>query len=177
MSERGQIENRDRARQINDFSGLKYGKITPTDIDGFIDFGDFVFIWFELKHGDTEMRYGQQLALERQCNAAKVAGKHAFVLVASHDVVDPAEDVNAAVCNVSKYFTDGVWREPKKKYTLKQFVDAVLKKTGHESYIDSMCSVCELRPSYRDGMCEDCFIADKGWNSYVSPGVYKKRGE
>ena len=38
------------------------------------------------------------------------------------------------------------------------------------------CSVCGAHV-YKDGMCEDCAIAEEGWNSYVSPGVYKKRGE
>jgi len=33
---RGTIQNRERARQIIDFHGLRIRNITPTDIDGFI---------------------------------------------------------------------------------------------------------------------------------------------
>ena len=34
--DRGKIRNRECAGQLKDFSGLRFGKITPTDIDGFV---------------------------------------------------------------------------------------------------------------------------------------------
>jgi len=40
---RGKIEHRDRARQIRDFSNLRYGNITPTDIDGLIEYQNKCF--------------------------------------------------------------------------------------------------------------------------------------
>ena len=43
---RGVIQNRDRKKQIIDFSGLKYGKITPTDIDGLIEYKDKAMMFF-----------------------------------------------------------------------------------------------------------------------------------
>ena len=48
MFERGVIHNRERGAQIRDYSGLRFGNITPTDIDGFMDFGGRVFVVFEL---------------------------------------------------------------------------------------------------------------------------------
>ena len=63
------IRNRDYMRQIKDFSGLRFGKISPTDIDGFLDFGNSLFIFVEMKHGDTRIPYGQKLALTRLCDA------------------------------------------------------------------------------------------------------------
>ena len=56
------IRNRDYMRQIKDFSGLRFGKISPTDIDGFLDFGNSLFIFVEMKHGDARIPYGQKLA-------------------------------------------------------------------------------------------------------------------
>ena len=47
MAERGVIRNRQFAQQLRDFSGLRFGKITPTDIDGFMDFGDRLFVVLE----------------------------------------------------------------------------------------------------------------------------------
>ena len=48
MPERGVITNRARARQIRDFSGLQIGTITPTDLDGLIEFHDECFIFCEI---------------------------------------------------------------------------------------------------------------------------------
>ena len=49
MDKRGKIGNRRRALQIRDFTGLRWGNITPTDIDALIDFGDKVFVFIEVK--------------------------------------------------------------------------------------------------------------------------------
>lgn len=51
--QRGIIRHRRRRLQVNDFSVLRYGRITPTDIDGFLDFGGRAFVFIELKHGDV----------------------------------------------------------------------------------------------------------------------------
>lgn len=67
-NERGKIENRNRARQIIDFSGLQYGKITPTDIDGLIEYHDKAILLLEFKYADAEMPRGQKVALERMCD-------------------------------------------------------------------------------------------------------------
>ena len=93
---RGEINNRDRAMQINDFRGLRYGTITPTDIDGFLDLNDNVFVFIELKYGDAELPYGQRLALERLCDAAWNGGKESYLLIGRHDVSDCATDVDVA---------------------------------------------------------------------------------
>ena len=62
---RGSIQFPDRARQLIDFSGLRYNKITPTDIDGFIEYHDEAIVFMEFKYGNAELPYGQKLALER----------------------------------------------------------------------------------------------------------------
>lgn len=69
MVERGVIRNREYAKQLKDFSGLRYGKITPTDIDGFLDFGDQLFVVVEGKHAGSAIQTGQRLALERLVDA------------------------------------------------------------------------------------------------------------
>ena len=41
--ERGKIENQDYAKQLFNFQGLRWDKITPTDIDGSLDFNGELF--------------------------------------------------------------------------------------------------------------------------------------
>jgi len=37
------IRNEDFMRQIKEFSGMRFGRISPTDIDCFLDFGNKLF--------------------------------------------------------------------------------------------------------------------------------------
>jgi hypothetical protein len=124
---RGKIRNRKAAQQIRDFSGLRYGKITPTDIDAFIDFGNKTFIIVEGKHGNAELPYGQRLALERLCDAI-TNGIDAWLLVTRYDTPSD-EDVNYASSKVTSYRHEKVWKNTKKDVTLKQFVDWIHEKT------------------------------------------------
>jgi hypothetical protein len=90
---RGVIQNRERAKQIIDFSGLKFGKITPTDIDGLIEYQDKAIIFMEYKYSNALMPYGQKLALERLADNSQKAGKQSVVLVCEHDVSDCDSDI------------------------------------------------------------------------------------
>lgn len=116
---RGEIRNVARAQQINDFSGLAFGKITPTDLDGVIEYHDKAFVYYEFKYLDADLPYGQRLCLERLVSAAWDAGKKAIALVVEHSVCDTAESVPAAQCKVRElYFKPGDgWRPPKSECT------------------------------------------------------------
>lgn len=61
----GQIENRARKQQILDFSGLVFGKITPTDIDGMIEYHGKAFVYYEFKYLNADTKYGQRTAFEQ----------------------------------------------------------------------------------------------------------------
>ena len=127
MVERGVIYNRERARQIIDFSGLQYGKITPTDIDGFIDFGNKLFIYLEYKLIGAEFKIGQRVAIERIVRSSRVP---CYALLCRHDVEDIEKDINAANAVVDIYYTQkGVWRKPKMFIIVKDEVDIL-----HEKY-------------------------------------------
>ncbi len=39
------IKNKEFISQVKVFSGIKIGSISPTDIDGFLDFGNKLFIF------------------------------------------------------------------------------------------------------------------------------------
>lgn len=100
---RGQIVFRDRARQIRDFSGLLFNTITPTDIDGLIEYHDKAYILIELKYGDSPISEGQKLALERLTDDLRKVGKLTLCIIARHDNADPKDDIDVAQCIVSRY--------------------------------------------------------------------------
>jgi hypothetical protein len=122
--DRGKIRNREFAQQLKDFSGLRFGKITPTDIDGFMDFGDNVFIFIETKHGTAPLPYGQKLALARLCDASVVAGKASVVLIAHHQ--DPG-DIDVANLPVDEIRMSGKWRKPKKAMNVREAIESFLE--------------------------------------------------
>jgi len=134
MAERGKIRNRERAKQLNDFHGLCYGKITPMDIDGFIDFGNQLFVFFEGKCGTAQMEYGQSLAFERlvdagECTTCKPPRRSVGFIV-RHDIEDPNIDVDYAQTFVTRYRVGGHWFIPKRPITLRAAIDVF-----HREYV------------------------------------------
>lgn len=118
---RGKIRNRDYARQIKDFTGLRFGNITPTDTDLTIEYKNVCYIFGELKYKDTELPRGQELAFERQCDdMSKV--KPTIFIVSSHDVKDDG-DIDVAKTLVRKYRYRGKWRTPSEGVTTRQLID------------------------------------------------------
>ena len=105
--ERGVIKNRKFASQIRDFSGLRFGNITPTDIDGLIEYKNMAFIFIELKYKDAVLPLGQRLALERLCDGLI---KSSLLIVASHDK-GPDEDIDVAKSIVSEIRFKRQWHK------------------------------------------------------------------
>jgi hypothetical protein len=129
MEERGVIKHRDFATQIRDFRHLRYGKITPTDIDGLIDFGNKVFVIMETKHEGALIPFGQRLAIERLADIIDIAGKHSLALIASHNTDG---DIDFSQCLVSEFRFKGKWGKPNNPTTIKKAIDGFLKKHAPE---------------------------------------------
>jgi hypothetical protein len=128
---RGQIVDRDAASQIRDYSGLRWGNGTPTDIDGFMEFKDKAYVVFDLKYKDAKMPYGQQLALERLCKDLKQSGKHVLGCIVSHSDIPPFDII------ADKGIVTEVWDMNTKKFraatrevTLYEAIDTFLKGIG-----------------------------------------------
>lgn len=121
--ERGKIHSPDYV-VVRDYSGLRYGKITPTDIDGFIDFGNHTFVFLELKYTDVELKTGQRLALERLSDACVSSGKRAIVLIANYSSID---DTDVAKLPVVQLYHHKQWREPRNEITVRQAIDKFLE--------------------------------------------------
>lgn len=113
---RGEIVNRSRAAQLVDFSGLKIGNITPTDIDGLIEYQDKLYIFFELKYQGKDLPKGQALAAIRLIDSLN---KPSVFIVADHDA-DIGTDVDAAKAIIRSYYYSKKWHTPHRPMTLRE---------------------------------------------------------
>jgi hypothetical protein len=101
------IQNRERASQIVDFSGLQFGTGYPTDLDGLMEWKNKGYVIIELKSHGVEMPFGQQLALERLCDDLSRT-KETLLVLAEHKT-KASEDIRAADCTVVQWRYCGEW--------------------------------------------------------------------
>jgi hypothetical protein len=124
--ERGAVRNREAAEQGRDFTGLRFGTISPTDIDGFIDFGNQCFVLIETKHVGADLPKGQRLALERLVDACEDAGKRSLLIIAGHETPFD-EQIDVARCLVREYRTRKQPRSgPVPRCTVRKLIDLFL---------------------------------------------------
>lgn len=129
MDERGKIKNRGRSKQIRDFSGLRYGNITPTDIDCLIEYHDKAYVIIEYKYGGAEVLFGQRLALERlHDDVSKI--KPVLCIIAQHNQEDCELDIDCANALVMEVRGHGVWIPVGAGVFVKQLVDDFLKNVN-----------------------------------------------
>lgn len=125
MTVRGQIRNTDYRKQIFDMSLIRYGNITPTDLDAMIEYKNTGFILIEAKYKlDFYQDKGQRLAHERLVDALWTAHKPSVLIFARHQVQLPNQ-VNLAHCLVTYYRYCGQWRKWT-GWTVKQVVDSFI---------------------------------------------------
>lgn len=126
---RGKIKNREYARRIKDFSGLRWDNCTPTDVDGLLELDDKLFIFLEGKYGDAELRDGQRIALERTCKAIASTGRLAVVLVTRY-YTSPDVDVDYANCPVAEMWRNGAWHKAPMHITCREMIDYLIQEAG-----------------------------------------------
>lgn len=127
LNQRGLIQNRARKQQIADMSGLRFHKITPTDLDGFIDFDDRLFVFIEGKYIATPVLYGQGLSIDRLCDAChNPPRRYAYAIIADHHhPVD--EDIDFAHMTVRTIRQNGRWTQPMHRtLTVRQAIDRMV---------------------------------------------------
>lgn len=126
-SQRGVIQHRARKQQIADMSGLRFDKITPTDLDGFLDFGNRLFVFIEGKFVSTPVLYGQQLAIDRLCDATNAPpNRYAFAIIADH--FHPCDqDIDFANMTVRTIRQNGKWAPPMQRgLTVRSAIDRMI---------------------------------------------------
>lgn len=127
---RGAVSNKSRAIQARDFTGLLYGNITPTDIDGVIEYKNRCYVFYEAKHMNAPpMSDGQRIALERICDDLHKQKPTLLILCIHTFPVNVA--INFAVCDVERYRYNGRWWEKgmawKNGITVKELTDRFLR--------------------------------------------------
>ena len=103
------IQDKVRYQQFIDYSNLMFGTIHPTDSDGEIEYHDKAWIFFEIKHGNKDIPFGQRLALERKIDDITRSGKKAVLFVAEHFISNPGIDIDAAACKVRSFYYKNKW--------------------------------------------------------------------
>lgn len=133
--QRGKIRNRERAKQLRDFTGLLFKNITPTDIDAFVEFGDVLFVFIEAKQNGYSLPYGQKLGLERICDAIhrteneKGRQRLAVLLVIEHET-QCDEDIDCAEAPVVGIYQDARWETPQHKVNCREAIESLLIQVG-----------------------------------------------
>ena len=128
------IRNKERKQQINDFRHLRFGSITPTDLDGVIEYRDKAYIFFELKYLDADLPDGQRLCLERLVKDVIKSGKKAIALVLGHEIHDTSQSIPVAECKVRELYSNPKegWVKPNldcdAQYLIKAFIEYVDKR-------------------------------------------------
>lgn len=144
MAVRGQIHSRRRAKQLVNLSKMRWGKITPTDLDSVIDFGNKATVIVEYKLDGNDCPRGQQLAIERSVEDAHKAGKHGLAIIATHQQENPDDDIDGASAKVRSYMPrrkniaySDKWRTPRREISTKEMIDKFLDKIGLGFYVQS----------------------------------------
>lgn len=119
------FRNKDYGSQLKDFSGLTWGKISPTDIDGFLEFSGKLFIIIETKYDGAPMPYGQKLALERICDGLTHGDSHAILILTKHNTDG---DIDMATTTVTAYRENANWFTEVPEVTLREMIDIFRRK-------------------------------------------------
>jgi hypothetical protein len=126
--ERGAIQNRERYSQGRDFSGMRFpNDITPSDMDGVLEFSDKLFIFMEFKYDNTPISYGQKLMLKRLADTVCAAGKVGISIICEHQQKANADILcHQAVVREYRYLLE--WRKPKKRVTIYDMINFFYQK-------------------------------------------------
>lgn len=135
MIQRGILKNRERARQLHDYSGLRFHNMTPMNLDGSMDFGGKAFVFLEYKLRNAPLPMGEQIHLENLTDAIYRAGLPAIAILAIHVVDDPKLDIDGADAEAFRYRYREGWRIPRRPMTVRQLIEAFLSHENLNGYL------------------------------------------
>lgn len=100
------IKNRDRVKQVLDFTGVQNKKMHPSDIDAVLEFNDEALILMEVKYKFNRIPIGQKLLLQR---IADRWGGKAIVLKIEHDFKNDKLNIPLDKCEVTQIYYNKKW--------------------------------------------------------------------
>jgi hypothetical protein len=120
------INNPDGVKQKFDFTGLRVGTGSATDIDASADYHGQVFFFFDAKYGNTPLSEGQRKHYEALCN--RIQGM-SIAMVLEHNVPPPAF-ITLIDCKVRSFYWGGKWQTPKRETRPQEIIDWMIRKSG-----------------------------------------------
>lgn len=127
MFNRSLIRDKEFVAQVCDFSGLSFGNIYPTNIDGYCEYQNLCHVFIETKFNNSKFSRGQILAFERLADdLSKV--KPTLFIVSSHWKKD---DIDLANTIVTRFRLAGEWRIPIKNINVHDAIDKFFKDVKH----------------------------------------------
>ena len=124
------IRNKEYHAHFVDFTGLQFDKISPKDFDAFLEFGNKLFIFIETKYKTDVMPIGQELAIQRLCDACQTENRTSIAFLTRHDVAVGEGNIILADSIVVKYRYKGEWQIPKEETKLSTAVTRMVERYG-----------------------------------------------
>lgn len=118
---------KERFNQFQSFANLKFGKMRPIDIDGYMEVHNKLFIFIESKTSTAPFSTAQRIALERLTDAIGAdPNKHCYTIIARHDTpVDEPVDTGNSLVDTYRYNNE--WVEISMlEYTVHDFIQHLL---------------------------------------------------
>ena len=100
------IKNRDRVKQVIDFTGVQNKKMHPSDIDAVLEFNNEALILMEVKYQYHKIPIGQRLLLER---IADRWGDKSIVLKIEHTFNNDKLNIPLEKCFVTRIYYKKTW--------------------------------------------------------------------
>jgi len=126
MTNTSLIKNRNKVKQVVDFTGVQNGLIHPSDIDGVLEFDNKILILIEVKRRFKRIPPGQRLLLERLCDAWHDNEK-SIVLKVEHEFDDENIDIPLEQCKVTRVYYKKHWVTLPKKEDFKYYLNRLGK--------------------------------------------------
>jgi hypothetical protein len=131
---RDQIKNQKSFKQRILFEKLERdGKITPTDIDGLIDYNGKAFIFLEGKKKGIYMPFGQDLAYQNLIHVLREGGAIAICILFEHNTpsnenIIAHDKIVNSIYMYDKEYGDWRWKRPSRQITVLQAIETFEKK-------------------------------------------------
>jgi|TARA_E500000305_G_C3962552_1_gene207891 hypothetical protein len=120
------IRNRNKVKQVIDFTGVQNGNMHPSDIDAVLEFDNEVLILIEVKYKFKTIPTGQRLLLERICNSWH--NEKSLVIKVEHEFDREDENIPLDKCWITGVYYDKKWIYYSDKINFVTYINALGKK-------------------------------------------------
>lgn len=131
----GKIRYPARSSQLIDFSGIRYGNATPSNVDGVLELDGKLFVIIEYKHTSAQkMSLGQRLMIQRMADQLGSGICYSLAVIATHN--SPiGQEIDAANSVVSEIRWKNQWFNLEgKNYTVRRCIDRAYHYVFHEPF-------------------------------------------